>query len=108
MDSPPIDNHSSERRICPENCATFNDGCNSCKCDLETREIGACTKKMCFYVGTKSCEKYAEHGDSSDAEDSDAEDSDAEDSDTQERGVLQRGGSLVSGGQGSSDEQFFP
>ena len=45
----------------PQNCLTWNDGCNMCS--LETGEdgmvLGACTEMYCFQQGMPYCQVYA-------------------------------------------------
>ena len=50
----------TEGQLCPEKCVIYNDGCNSCPCNQETKEIQACTTRICFRIGTAKCEKFAE------------------------------------------------
>jgi len=41
----------------PDNCASWNDGCNTCMVDKDGT-IGGCTRMMCFTKNTPKCISY--------------------------------------------------
>ena len=51
----PINNNPSH--VIPKNCATWNDGCNTCEVNREGA-LGACTMMYCFTQNTPICTSY--------------------------------------------------
>ena len=44
-------------RVIPENCATWNDGCNTCQVNRDGT-LGACTMMYCFVQNEQQCTSY--------------------------------------------------